>query len=418
MIGRTMSHLFLTVVAAAIFLVSGCVPIADPGEPVEAERIQKLESKVDEVVKAAEQVRAAEAERIQKLESKVDKAVKAADPDKTVKAADPDKILAYLGKDRDPKHTVKEHLQKRLKEVLCTYSVRFELDGVAWEKVRKDKEVTDPLSSFTLTKAKGARVYTKKELTLGEYESLRAAIGKYKDIDFAGTGDEGCKLLDGEAEVAYLSVTGDASTKTSQTFSFVLYLVMTDIPEDAEAWIVIPDDHWLRGIVKNEKSSGKLSSVVELLDAPGKKARAVYGSSRFYKIPPREKIQDRGSRTWGWKKVIKAEFSKNPYDAMRKALDNNKHAADVYAVITRDRTVSILGEKRTLTVALYRAFTLSASPSSKTITMIDKEISVTPPKNGVPSCFPLRETASVSPSFREKRVFQRIMEKGLEWNCQ
>lgn len=107
MIGRTMSYLSLTVVAAAVFLVSGCVPPIDAPD-------------------SGEQVRAVEAERIEKLEQDVAKAVAAVEPGRMQQQKDEvvAKAVAAVG----PEHLKKylpgliegnSAIQKAIRDIVC-----------------------------------------------------------------------------------------------------------------------------------------------------------------------------------------------------------------------------------------------------------------------------------------------------------
>ena len=411
MIGRTMSHLFLTVVAAAIFLVSGCVPPIDAPD-------------------SGEQVRAVEAERIEKLESDVAEAVKAASPEaikdkvaKAVKAADPDKTLAYLIGDETLTSEVQEqrrkHLRERLKEILCDYRITLTLDKFAWEKIEKknDKGLKSELDDRSLeskTLKNGTRLYTGK-VTLGKYNNLIRAIEKHNAIDFSGARGRKCDLLDGEADAAYIAVTGTASPETSQTFSLVLALVVKDVPKDADAWLVIPDRHWLRDIVKDDTSAKAVSELVKLLDEGKGVGRTQY---RFAHILTKRR------HNGNWRKIIRAEFSTNPYIYMQDKVGTDKYADDVYVMITRTDTATILGKPTVIPVALYRAFDLSASSSAENVTMKDRRLPVPPVEIGdPPACFPLadvEETPNVRREFRKNEVFRYIMTKELrpQWECQ
>ena len=437
MIGRTMSHLFLTVVAAAIFLVSGCVPpidAPDSGEQVravEAERIEKLESKVAEAVKAASP------DKIQKLEKKVDEAVKAADPDKTlgylianVEKLPPQKrekeredrkkrlqeILAYLSQTPNQKDNEelsserRKDLREHLKEILCDYSITLTLDKFAWEKIQGDRELLAELkSSFPTPQMlkNGTRLYKKKEVTLEKYNSLvRLIEEKHRAIDFSGARDRKCDLLDGKADAAYIAVTGTASPETSQTFSLVFYLVVKDVPKDADAWLVIPDGHWLGDIVEDVNIVKGGLELKKLLD----------GSFVH--------VLTKGRHNGSWRKIIRAEFSENPYIYMQEKVGNDKYADDVYVMITRTDTATILGKPRVIPVTLYRAFNLSAASSAENITMQDRKLPVPSVEIGdPPACFPLadvEETPDVRGKFRKNGVFKHIMTKELRppWECQ
>ena len=159
MIGRTMSYLFLTVVAAAIFLVSGCVPpidAPDSGEQVravEAERIRKLEQDVAKAVAAvrpelmqqqkkeviAEAVAAVRPELMKEL-STVHLKEECLDPEKCVtKLQRPLQDAIQNAIQREP------DLQEALRDILCVRPGTITLRDVGWFQEAINGDLMDKL---------------------------------------------------------------------------------------------------------------------------------------------------------------------------------------------------------------------------------------------------------------------------------
>ena len=208
MFNRTMSYLFLTVVAAAVFLVSGCAPIDNQGgqvQAVEAERIEKLEKDV------AKAVAAVEPGRIQQQMAEVVKegvkAVKAvgSEPLRELLPTEPEETKKMLQEDcpEDKKLSKKcvitalkyaiwkeRDLQTAVRDILCirpgtitlrdVYAFKKEIDGGLIKDRLKGWIEPDPPTRWNKEKT----VYTLrykgyKDMTRAKSDAIRRQINEW-----------------------------------------------------------------------------------------------------------------------------------------------------------------------------------------------------------------------------------------------
>ena len=287
MIGRTMSHLFLTVVAAAIFLVSGCVPPIDAPD-------------------SGEQVRAVEAERIEKLEQDVAKAVAAVEPGRmqqqkkeviaeAVKAVGP-ALMNQLFMDRPKVPCSKKWskecvvkalqdairrepgLQDAIRDILCvrpgTITLRdvgrFQeaINGDLMAKLREEPWTKPSNSSWNDTDPKKRTVYTLhyEDLTKAKYAAIRGKVDKWaKESKEVGGGGpeqvvlgrqdtfEPCEEFGKDVQVDYVAVPGVAGADADQNYSVSITLNVKDVLAVSSVFLVPAKDHWLYPYENNEK---------------------------------------------------------------------------------------------------------------------------------------------------------------------
>ena len=358
MFNRTMSYLFLTVVAAAVFLVSGCAPIDNQGgqvKAVEADRIQKLESQVAEVAKA---VQAAQPEAIK---SQVKNEVQAVQPEAIEKAAE-----AVL---------LDKNLKDKLIRLLCRYKVTITIDKLAYEQLEsKDKALLNKAGLDRADKDNDY-VYTSDSFPSQTYDKLVNALNKYTgESNFAGVpGEDGCEIK-GTGRATYLAVKGKSTTDRTFTISIDFEL---EIPADAKAWIAIPEKHWLY------KTKQPLKFIM---------------SPEIAKVAAPHWNKEIGKPHWHMTLTVAEIKGKTPTQLMQETLDIDKSYTSLgYVMIYRERKNRETGEVE-LRVIDYQQFHITATKAGG-MKPLQAELSAVGPKD-VP-CFPMKMDEGVHKQFKE-----------------
>ena len=371
MFNRTMSYLFLTVVAAAVFLVSGCAPIDNQGgqvRPVEAERIQKLESQVAEVAKAVQAVQPAQPEAIK---SQVKNEVQAVQPEAIEKAAEKAAEAVLLDK----------NLKDKLIKLLCRYEVTITIDKLAYEQLKpKDKALLDN-SGLARTDNDNDYVYTSDSFPRQTYDKLVNAISNYTGkSNFAGVpGEEGCKI-EGKGTATYLAVKGKSTTDRTFTISIDFEL---EIPADAKAWIAIPGKHWLY------KTKQPLNFSM---------------SPKIAKVAAPHWNKEIGKPHWHMTLTVAEIKGKTPTQLMQETLDIDDSFTSLgYVMIYRERKNRETG-KVELRVIDYQQFDITATKAGG-MKPLQAELSAVGPKD-VP-CFPMKIDEGVHNQFKDF-LFQQL----------
>ena len=446
MFSKTMSHLFLAVVAAAAFLVSGCgAPIGAPD--------------------SGEQVRAVEAERIQKLESDVAEAVKAADPDQTLaflggsdefKKLEPEDQKEAMDKLKDRMWTLLEgkELKDRMLDAICKYEATIAFGQSAERELLNNKDIANyfhleghlvlkmPNGNFVkmqdnkLAKMRNNKYHGKLSYTA--YRDLIKLLESERTANLQGAdADKGCGLA-GKAQVSYLHVAGALEIIAYRAIEFALSFHL-EIPNDAEAWLLIPETHWLKvALIGNmremEDKMGKLIETRktrkltrEETEELGILTRNVRKNAQFMETwpgsqRPSSPIRPSGTKRGIWREKKDGVWSSSTAGVVIKPLLELKKAVtkgrgpqqEVYLMVAQKEDVEVLGKKKTIRLVYYEAYEVDAPTESGISLTNRRKIPVEAAPEGKVACFPKSIDGQNYESIRDQ--FEETLKKhGKPW---
>lgn len=216
MFNRTMSYLFLTVVAAAVFLVSGCAPI-------ESKPTVPTVTKVDVE------------ENLRNLSTA---------------------ILEAVRTDTD--------LQHNIIQSLCDNSLRIIVRNVDKEFGESLVKVmgTKPMSSTDSRGKKGLfdYIFYYKDISKERFNKIKhqvdtLAAGRNPQVVLAqsGKGWQGCAPLKAvTGHYAYASTFGQATPDKKDTYNLSIEVQLDAFPRST-VWLHLQDNHWLEDLQKKQK---------------------------------------------------------------------------------------------------------------------------------------------------------------------
>ena len=359
MFSRTMSYLSLSVIAAAVFLVSGCVPIDNEGEQVpqlRPERIEQLEQDVAAVKPAVAEAMQAAAEAKQAVAAvkpAVTEAMQAAGVVKEGKFAD---LISEAVE-------TNERLRNRIIDSLCNNQVTLRLidvDRSFIEALKKNPElirhrlVPDKLKPIKPSSKTYEHSYD--DLSAEQFEIVRGAIKSVAANTKTRNGteqvvlDEGklrrpCgQLAEQKGELVYVSVSGDPGGDTGRVYALSIKLTFHNPFRGSRVWLVPQTGHWLTKATGHIANQQKRSKIAQIFGATGGIEITGPGSAGG----------KWNGNTWEWK--VTSNLSVPPIDLIS---DDN---TVVYAMVARKVTSRVAGKPNIFRVVQYRKFKID-SPS-------------------------------------------------------
>ena len=334
MIGRTMSHLFLTVVAAAIFLVSGCVPPIDAPD-------------------SGEQVRAVEAERIEKLEQAVAEAVAA------VKPAELAKRVAHAVE-------ADEQLRNRIINSLCNNRVTLKLIDVDQAFVNTvSQKLTDTDKKLTptqwITRGQGTYEFEYTDLSKKQFDTVSSVIGTAAT---KGNGSiqvvldeeqlwKSCGQLDEQTgALVYVSVSGIPGGEVGRDYALSIQIEFVNPFQGSRVWFVPQKGHWLEEAANKYMSDQKKR----------KKILQIFGATNGIEITDRGSAGGKwNGNKWTWE--VTANISKPPEELIQLSVPPENLITGntaVYAMVARKVRRDVAGKSKIFRVVQYRIFKIDS----------------------------------------------------------
>ena len=321
MIGRTMSHLFLTVVAAAVFLVSGCGP-----QHAESPNMQ---SAVDTAVAEA--------------------VAKEVNPSNLAK-----KIAEVIEEDPD--------LREVVINSLCNNSVRLQLVDVEEEFVKaildNAKGWPEHLQPKHLLSKKSGTTYHHyyENLSVDQFNDIQTKI---RHVANQQNGEQvvldkkdayiNCDLLDKtRGALVYVSVRGAAIADTERKFTLSIQLQFVNpYKGESRVWFVPQRDHWLSKLTSDDVTD---DDVKERIDSMfGTRARSGVEITGDQSAGGTWK---RDGNTWTWK--VSGDLNTSPTRLLKRGPNA------MYAMIARKINRSVAGEEKTFRIVQYRKFQITS----------------------------------------------------------
>lgn len=276
MIGRTMSYLSLTVVAAAAFLVSGCVPI-EQVSPAESERISRLEQLVTEAVGKSDE--AVAAVKPAEFAKRVSQAVEdnndlRNDLRKLITAVDPTEFADHISQAVEDNKDLRDGIINSL----CDNATVLRLVDVQKSFADAVNGHPDLIKNGLAPKLQGPAnqgtyEYTYKDLSRKELVIVKDAIQKIAThnnnkqvvLDVKDRWQRCGPLEKQEGALVYVSVSGIPSGEAERDYALSIQLEFVN-PFKGSVWFVPQTDHWLSrsGVapyIRNQKKRIKILQI-------------------------------------------------------------------------------------------------------------------------------------------------------------